>query len=212
MSKSYMMARWFWRAGYKVVLVETDKYWLSGARWSRAVTAFETVPCPRIDPKGYVDGLVRVADKYRARFFVPVSSPVSSVSDSAAKPGLEAVGCRVLHFDLGMCEQLDNKHDFCQLAKQLGLTSPESFHVPDEATARQLNNDLQSAGHSPMTPRGTQFILKNLQYDPVHRLDMFKLPCETSKLDAYLSRLRADGTQITPEQPWQLQQFIQGTG
>lgn len=84
-----------------------------------------------------------------------------------------------------MCEQLDNKHDFCQLAKQLGLTSPTSFHVTDEATARQLNNDLQSAGHSPMTPHGTQFILKNLQYDPVHRLDMFKLPCETSKLDAY---------------------------
>lgn len=73
MSKSYMMARWFWHAGYKVVLVEIDKYWLSGARWSRAVTGFETVPCPRIDPKGYVDGLVHIADKYRARFFVPVS-------------------------------------------------------------------------------------------------------------------------------------------
>merc|ERR1711968_203400 len=100
MAKSLHFARWFWKAGYRVVMVETDKYWLVGSRWSRAVTAFETVPCPRTDARGYVDGLRRVARKYDAKFFVPVASPAAAVADASAKPLLEGAGCRVLHFDL----------------------------------------------------------------------------------------------------------------
>merc|ERR1711871_881392 len=171
MAKSLHFARFFWKSGYKVVMVETHKYWLVGSRWSQAVTAFETVPCPRTDPEGYIDGLVRVAQKHNAAFFVPISSPAAAISDSAAKPRLERAGCHVLHFDLDMCHKLDNKHEFCQMVRDLDLTAPRSFNVPTEDTARQLNRELQEIAN------GTQFVLKNLEYDPVHRLDMFMPPC-----------------------------------
>ena len=45
-----------------------------------------------------------VAKKHRCDFFVPVSSPVSAISDSKAKPLLEELGCRVLHFGLEECQ------------------------------------------------------------------------------------------------------------
>ena len=40
-------------------MVETEKYWLVGSRFSRSIVAFETVPCPREDEDGYIRGLVR---------------------------------------------------------------------------------------------------------------------------------------------------------
>ena len=40
-------------------MVETEKYWLVGSRFSRSVAAFETVPCPREDEEGYIAGLAR---------------------------------------------------------------------------------------------------------------------------------------------------------
>ena len=40
-------------------MVETEKYWLVGSRFSRSLHAFETVLCPREDEEGYITGLVR---------------------------------------------------------------------------------------------------------------------------------------------------------
>ena len=82
MSKSLQFARWFWKSGYKVIMIESEKYCYVGSRWSRAVTYFETVACPRINSKKYVNDLVRIAEKYNANYFVPVSSPVSALHDS----------------------------------------------------------------------------------------------------------------------------------
>lgn len=204
MAKSLHMARWFWKCGYRVVMIETDKYWLVGSRWSRAVTAFETVPCPRTDARGYVDGLRRVARKYDAKFFVPVASPAAAVADASAKPLLEGAGCRVLHFDLQECQQLDNKHEFCELVSSLDMTSLKSWNVPTEDAARHLNRELAEANS------GVQYVLKNLEYDPIHRLDLFLLPCDEGMLEAYLCRVRMDGNPIEPHRPWQLQQFVEG--
>lgn len=52
----------------------------------------------------------------------------------------------------------------------------------------------------------SSFILKNLSYDSVHRSDLFQLPCPPQQLEAYLARPELD---VSPEQPWILQQFIQ---
>ena len=81
-----------------MVMVETDKYCYSGSRWSRAVTHFETVTCPRKSEDQYMDDLVRIAEKYNVDFFVPVSSPVSAIPDANVKPRLKELGCKVLHF------------------------------------------------------------------------------------------------------------------
>ena len=56
-----------------------------------------------------------------------------------------------------------------------------------------------------------RFILKNIAYDPVHRLDMFCLPQrELSVLEQYLDRVEQDGNPITEDAPWQIQEFIVG--
>lgn len=129
--------------------------------------------------------------------------------------------------------KLDNKHEFCEWVKQLELTSPISYNVPTEEAARTLNKKLQqeatpipgdsdysssdsdgeTADQGETTDKNKQvkYVLKNLEYDPIHRLDMFMLPCSESKLDAYLAKVRSDGNAIEPEQPWQVQQFIKGT-
>ena len=49
-----------------------------------------------------------------------------------------------------------------------------------------------------------------MQYDPVHRLDLFLLPCPDQELEAYLEKLRRDGSAISPARPWQLQRFVRG--
>ena len=53
-----------------------------------------------------------------------------------------------------------------------------------------------------------EYVLKNLQYDPVHRLDLFLLPCSDQELEGYLRKLRRDGSAIEPKRPWQLQVAI----
>ena len=51
---------------------------------------------------------------------------MSAVSDSRAKPLLEELGCRVLHFGLDDCLRLDDKHAFGLWARELGLPSLDS--------------------------------------------------------------------------------------
>ena len=48
------------------------------------------------------------------------------------------------------------------------------------------------------------------EYDPIHRLDMFLLPCPEAALENYMKKVKMDGNAIEPAQPWQLQQFIDG--
>jgi len=209
MSKSLHFARWFWKNGYKVVMVETEKYRFVGPRWSRAVTHFETVTCPRANPKQYVEDLVNIAEKYDVDYFVPVSSPVSALHDSEAKPKLKELGCQVLHFNLEMTEILDDKHKFCDYANKLGLDTPTTFCVSSDNMARELNATLRNNNVSGGEDR--IYILKNIEYDPKHRLDLFKMPCEPQELDEYLEKVRNDGNAIQPNAPWQVQQFIEGS-
>jgi len=49
MYKSTMFVKWLGQAGYDVILVETEKFWCSGSRFSKYVTKFLTVS----DAKNY---------------------------------------------------------------------------------------------------------------------------------------------------------------
>merc|ERR1711892_1117960 len=53
-------------------------------------------------------------------------------------------------------------------------------------------------------------ILKNLNYDPIHRLDLFQLPTSEQNLEMYLKRVEVDGNAITESEPWQVQEFLAG--
>merc|ERR1711871_203747 len=147
------------------------------------------------------------ARKEKASLFVPVSSPVASVFDSEAKVLMEKFGCRGLHFDPRICNILDNKHTFCEWARsELGLRTPESFLLTSNADVRNLNAKLQKEAEAGSKQK---FVLKNLQYDAIHRLDLFTLPCSPDDLNAYLRNLTNEFA-ITATQPWQAQRWLAG--
>lgn len=233
MAKALHAARALWRAGHRVVLVETDKYWCSGSRLSRAVTAFATVTCPRVDGKAYLSDLQRVFDAHGCDTFLPVSSPFSaqydaiflrSITEEARfgswRGGMGALETkdvppskssitlpRNLHFRPAICDILDDKHafsDFC--SDYLGLTEQmlPSHRLTSDPQVLELNKEMLRRDD------GTKFVIKNLAYDPLHRLDLFCLPqANEADVVAYLKKIRDDGNGICEQEPWQAQLFVE---
>lgn len=192
MTKALQLARSFRAAGHRVILVETHKYWLSGHRFSRAVDLFCTVPAPEKDPKSYYQGLLDIVKTHKVDIFIPVSSPVASYYDSLAKP-LLSNHCQVFHFDAHITKMLDDKFTFCQKAQSLGLSAPKSFLITDPQQILKFD----------FARDGSEYILKSIPYDSVHRLDMTRLPCPN--LEEHINKLP-----ISKEKPWIMQEFIPG--
>ncbi|ELR99435.1 ATP-grasp domain-containing protein [Gloeocapsa sp. PCC 73106] len=192
MTKSLQLCRSFHQAGHQVFLVETDKYWLSGHRFSQAVDKFYTIPAPEKDPDGYTQSLVNIVKTENIDVFIPVSSPVASYYDALAGTKLSEY-CEVIHFSPEITQILDNKYSFCAQAQTLGLSIPKAFLI---------TNPQQILDFDFVTD-GSQYILKSIPYDSVSRLDKTKLPCQD--MAEYVNSLS-----ITPENPWVMQEFIKG--
>ncbi|MBW4494078.1 MAG: ATP-grasp domain-containing protein [Oscillatoria princeps RMCB-10] len=192
MTKALQLARSFHAAGHKAFLVETHKYWLSGHRFSNAVSGFYTVPAPEKDPDGYCQGLLDIVKRENINVFIPVSSPVASYYDSLAKP-LLSPHCEVVHFDPDITEMLDNKYTLCETARSFGLSAPKSFLITDPEQILKFD----------FTGERRKYILKSIRYDSVTRLDMTKLPFEG--MESYVRKLP-----ISEDRPWVMQEFIPG--
>ncbi|MDJ0728857.1 MAG: ATP-grasp enzyme [Crocosphaera sp.] len=193
MTKSLQLARSFYNAGHEVILVETDKYWLSGHRFSRAVKGFYTVPAPEKDQAGYYQGLLNIVQKENIDIFIPVSSPVASYYDSVAGT-LLAPYCEIMHFEPDITKMLDDKFELCQQASSLGLSAPQAYLITDPQEI--LDFDFKN------NP-GRKYLLKSIKYDSVSRLDMTKLPFEG--MEDYVKNLP-----ISKDNPWAMQEFITG--
>ena len=89
---------------------------------------------------------------------------------------------------------MQDKHLFGEYTKQLGLPSIETFRVTSDEEVLEINKKLND--------QDNLFVLKNIQFDPAHRLDLFKLPCNENSLIKYLKKIRDDGNPITKEEPW----------
>ena len=98
MTKALQLARSFSQAGHRVILVETDKYWLSGHRFSRAVNRFYTVPDPTKDSAGYIQKISDLIKQEKVNIFVPVSSPVGSYYDALVGEVIEDYCNRAISF------------------------------------------------------------------------------------------------------------------
>lgn len=192
MTKALQLARSFYRDGHEVYLVETDKYWLSGHRFSRAVRGFYTVPAPEKDSEGYCQKLLEIVKRHHIDVFIPVSSPVASYYDSLAKKVLEPY-CESIHFDPETTATLDDKYAFCVKAKELGLSAPKVFLITNPQQV--LDFDFASDG--------SKYILKSISYDSVLRLDLTALPF--SGMENYVRSLP-----ISEQKPWVMQEFIRG--
>jgi len=63
-----------------------------------------------------------------------------------------------------------------------------------------FNEKLRAQGE-----QATRYVLKDLAYNSMRRLDLFTMPCEPSALTEYL-----DGIEVTPQSPWVAQAFVKG--
>ena len=191
-----------------VVVLESKKFRYSASRFSRAVDHFEVITSPRESEQAYMDDIYNACRKYKATHFLPVAAPVEAIYDAQLKGRLEnGLGMNFLHMDHALCCILDNKHEFgCFLRDSLKLRSPRTHIVSTNDEVRNFNKQFREEKQQGSLRRN--MILKNLNYDPIHRLDLFQLPTSEAKLDAYLERITNNGNPITAEQPWQLQEFL----
>jgi predicted ATP-grasp superfamily ATP-dependent carboligase len=193
MTKALQLARSFHRAGHRVILVESHKYWLTGHRFSWDVDRFYTIPKP--DANDYIEALLAIVQKEAVDVYVPVCSPVASYYDALAKKVLSAF-CEVLHADPNEVEQLDNKYDFSAIAKSLNLSVPDSYCITDRQQV--LDFDFSQLSQ--------KYILKSIPYDSVRRLNLTQLPCKSlSETQAFVQDLP-----ISKDNPWIMQAFIPG--
>lgn len=137
-----------------------------------------------------------------------MAAPVEALFDAKLKNRLEGeLGTKVLHMDHALCSILDDKHSFGNfLRNELDLRSPRTHKVTCNDEVRKYNVLFREEQRSGKLKR--KMILKNLSYDPIHRLDLFQLPVSDDKLEAYLERITKDGNPITESEPWQLQEFL----
>ncbi|MEO0769641.1 MAG: ATP-grasp enzyme [Cyanobacteria bacterium J06649_4] len=193
MTKALQLARSFYRAGHRVVLIETHKYWLVGHRFSRAVDRFYTVPNP--DSPEYAKALLNLVEKENVDVYVPVCSPVASYFDSQAIALLSS-HCEVIHADPEKIELLDDKYLFAKTAESFGLAVPKSYRIthPQQVIDFDFSNETR------------KYILKSIPYDSIRRLDLTKLPCDTPEATAAFVRSKP----ISEGKPWILQEFIPG--
>ena len=195
MTKALQIARSFHAAGHRVVLIETHKYWLSGHRFSNSVDKFYTTSVPQKNPQVYIQDLIDIIKKENIDVYIPVTSPVASYYDSLAKPVISEY-CQVFHLDVEVTKMLDDKFAFSEKARSLGLSVPKSFKIT--APEQVLNFDFSGETR--------KYILKSIPYDSVRRLDLTKLPCDTTQeTEAFVRSLP-----ISPEKPWIMQEFIPG--
>ena len=193
MTKALQLARSFHRAGHRVILVESHRYWLIGHRFSAAVERFYTVPEP--EEARYAEALLEVVQKERVDVYIPVCSPVSSLYDARAKEVLSP-HCEVVHCDPEIVEQLDDKYAFTALATSLDLSMPNAHRITDPQQV--IDFDFQKQDRA--------YILKSIPYNSVQRLDLTQLPHSTPQETAAFVQKKP----ISSANPWIMQEFIPG--
>ena len=160
-------------------------------------------PNPHPDPNPHQ---VRLAEEEKADVFVPVTSPVASAYEARLNAALPA-HCFSWSLPPDEVESLDDKVVFCRSAESLGLPVPVAHRVSSAAEVVAWNERLAALAEAEPDAKHPRYIFKNLQYDSMHRLDLFTLPCAPAKLEAYL----ADPTiTLDAANPWTVQTFIVG--
>jgi len=192
----------------KIIVLESKSYRYCGTRFSRCVDNFHVITSPRDSPEAYKQGIYDACKLYNATHFLPVAAPVEAVYDAQLKDRLESeLGMKSLHMNYELCEILDDKHLFCSFLRDtLNVRSLKTFQVTTNDAVREYNKKFQGEKEQGLLNRS--IVLKNLAYDPIHRLDLFQLPTTDENLDAYLKKIEVDGNPITKGEPWQLQEFL----
>ena len=143
MYKSTLFLKWMGKAGYGIILVETDKFWCSGSRFSKYVKKIVLVADALQDPDKCVEDLVSTCLKNDAKMFIPACAPSIEKLDSVVGKRLKEYGIQSLHAPIDVFEQLNDKHQFCMLMKEFHLPVPESFLVKSNEDVLEINRKLK---------------------------------------------------------------------
>jgi predicted ATP-grasp superfamily ATP-dependent carboligase len=195
MTKTLQLARSFHAAGHRVILIDTEKFWLSGNQFSNAVAGFYTVPDPNQNLVGYVEKLQAIAHQEQIDLFIPVAMFAVTYFEGWEKHPLEGF-CQVCHFDRDTVQMLDDKFAFAEQARSLSLPIPKSFKITNPKQVLDFDFSQEQR----------PYILKSILYDARRRLDLTKLPCATEEQTAAF----VNSLPISEKTPWMLQEFIPG--
>lgn len=116
MTKTLQLARSFHAAGHRAIIVDTDKYWLSGNQFSNAVAGFYTVPDPQKDKDGYIEAMRAIAKQENIDLFIPVAIFAVIYFDFNDKQILSGC-CESFHFDADVTRMLDDKFAFAETSR-----------------------------------------------------------------------------------------------
>ena len=193
MTKSLQLARLFHRAGYQVILAETEKYSCSGHAYSNCVTSFHLLPDQEKGFDEYQKKIEEIIKREKVDILIPVASPSAVHFDAKLKNYLSS-DVTIFHFDEEILSMLDDKFRMCQAARSMGLSAPEVHKIEGPKAFDNLD----------LVRRGKKYILKSVLYDPVERLNRPLFPF--SGLKEYVRGLR-----ISEDRPWVLQEYIEGS-
>ena len=138
-TKSLVLARIFWKAGYRVILADERKWgWLAASRFSRCISNYYHLPDPLNDHLAYERKIRNIVKKEKVKLWIPGSSAGATVNDArVAETIRQKEGIKVFIQSAKEIEQLHNKDLFGALCQQLGFIVPESILIQtvDEAVA-----------------------------------------------------------------------------
>jgi predicted ATP-grasp superfamily ATP-dependent carboligase len=195
MTKTLQLARSFHAAGHRVILIDTEKFWLNGNRFSNTVAKFYTVPDPNQDLEGYTKKLQAIAKTEHIDLFIPVAIFAVIYPEGMEQHPLSGY-CEVFHYERDVVQMLDDKFAFAEKARSLSLSVPKSYKIT--SPKQVLDFDFSQEKH--------QYILKSIPYDAIRRLDLTKLPCDTPEETATFVK----SLPISEKKPWIMQEFIPG--
>ena len=191
MTKALQLARSFHKAGHRVILFETHKYWLTGHQYSWAVDRFYTVPNPQAEE--YPQALLKIVQQEKVNIYVPVFSPIACYYDAEVRKVLSP-HCTVMQLDVETLQRLDDKYELATASEALGLRVPKSYRITNPQQV--IDFDFSDAQRP--------YILKSIPYDSIRRLDLTKLPCATEAETATFVK----SLPISESKPWIMQEYI----
>ena len=171
------LGRLLHEAGHEVVLADTKRFHLG--RWRSWPAQCLRHPSPRHQPQAFAEWLRDVVVSASIDCVVPVY-------EETFHHGLNhgTLGCDHFCSDIATLNQLHNKFEFIELAKRLGINTPETILVEDVA---QIKAHLTS-----------RHILKPVYSRFGEHVIMHPNP----------ERLNID---VSPSNPWILQERLEGT-
>lgn len=158
-TKSLVVARMFWKAGYRIVIADEAEWgWLSASRFSRCISKYYDLPDATKDHAGYEQKIREIIAKENVKLWVPGSSAGCTINDArVAEVVREQDGVQAFIQSTREIGMLHNKDLFGDLCIDLGFTVPESrlIHSVDDAVQFLHSEDRQ----------GRNYILKTTDLD-----------------------------------------------